>query len=265
MNNIRAFVYFHGLISLPLFMMNRFLSKDTSLRLLSTIQESSLPTVYGKEKHRLVLLDKEGNEQVLFRLPLVLPPPGATLPEENDQVNYVILLIQSGNCALGYFENGRNLDHKVFRSYMVRKKQGKSQIKYLKTKGKSRAGSRVRLGETVEFFENINERLQTYFEEHEVHRIAISCSKTLIPYLFNSKVSTPFDKNDPRLFKIPKHIHTPIYEVMLDANRFLQRGELIYEEAHQQLIEELLGEERNLYGEEDRYEEEDGYEEDDDY
>ena len=49
---------------------------------------------------------------------------------------------------------------------MVRKKRGVSQIKHLKTKGKSRAGSRVRLAETEEFFENINGRLQDYFEEH---------------------------------------------------------------------------------------------------
>ncbi|MFD3001883.1 hypothetical protein ACFS7Z_16030 [Pontibacter toksunensis] len=189
------------------------------------------------------MLDDAGNDQVYFRLPIVVPPPGTTLATGEERLNYVIVLIQAGNCALGYFENGINLDHKVFRSYMVRKKQGKSQIKYLKTKGKSRAGSRVRLSETVEFFENINERLQEYFSENEIHRIAISCSKTLIPYLFNSRISTPFDKRDPRLYKIPKHVHTPIYEVMLEANRFLLRGELIYEEAQQPLINTLLGDE----------------------
>jgi hypothetical protein len=220
--------------------MNRFLPKDKAADLLQIIQAKSIPTTYDPEKHRLALLDEAGNDLLYFRLPITLPPP--TLAAPGKQVNYVILLIQSGNCALGYFENGRNLDHKVYRSYMVRKKQGKSQIKYLKTKGKSRAGSRVRLGETLEFFENINGRLQAYFEDHDVHRIAISCSKTLIPYLFSSKVATPFDKNDPRLFKIPKHIHTPIYEVMLDANRFLLRGELIYEEARQPTVDELLAE-----------------------
>lgn len=225
--------------------MNRFLSIEKSQQVLQTLSNAAVTPVYEYEKHRVALLDEAGNEQVYFRLPIVLPPPGTNSPGEA-QVNYVILLIQSGNCAMGYFENGLNLDHKVFRSYMVRKKQGKSQIKYLKTKGKSRAGSRVRLAETVEFFENINERLQEYFEEHEVHRIAISCSKTLIPYLFNSKVTTPFDKNDPRLFKIPKHIHTPIYEVMLDANRFLMKGELIYEEEQQPLIDTLLGEENGF-------------------
>ncbi|WP_299824816.1 hypothetical protein [uncultured Pontibacter sp.] len=220
--------------------MNRFLSKSSSMELIRAVQALPIQTVYDQEKHRLALLDAAGNEQVFFRLPLTLSYSAEGQLQDDAVVNYVILLIQSGNCALGYFEDGVNLDHKVFRSYMVRKKQGKSQIKYLKTKGKSRAGSRVRLGETVEFFENINERLQSYFEEHEVHRIAISCSKTLIPYLYSSKVATPFAKSDPRLYKIPKHIHTPIYEVMLDANKFLQRGELIYDEAQQQFVSELL-------------------------
>jgi hypothetical protein len=201
-----------------------------------------VPFVYDQEKHRLLLLDAAGQEQVIFRLPIVFPAVGR---KEDAPVHYVLLLIQAGNCAVGYFEDGFNLDHKVFRSYMVRKKQGKSQIKYLKTKGKSRAGSRVRLGETREFFENINERLQRYFEDNTVHRVAISCSKTLLPYLYDSKIPTPFDKRDERLFKIPMHVHTPIYEVMMDVHKFLLKGELIYEPVQQALVNELLGE-KNL-------------------
>lgn len=220
--------------------MNRFLSRDASLQLIDSIQKSAYPRVYDPEKHRLIILDENRNEVVYFRLPIVLPPPEQLTTGEAKLVNYVILLIQSGSCAMGYFENGINLDHKVFRAYMVRMKQGKSQVKYLKTKGKSRAGSRVRLAETVEFFENINERLQQYFSQHQVHRIAISCSKILIPYLFQSKVPTPFDKRDARLFKIPKHIPTPIYEVMLETNKFLLKGELIYEEPYQALVNGLL-------------------------
>lgn len=221
--------------------MNRFLPSDTSQQLLHKVKQSSLPSVYDSKKHRLIISDDAGNEIIYFRLPIVVAPP-ENQNKESRGVNYVILLIQSGNCAIGYFEDGINLDHKVFRSYMVRKKQGKSQIKYLKTKGKSRAGSRVRLGETIEFFENINERLQDYFENYEIDRIAISCSKTLIPYLFSSNVSTPFDKSDPRILKIPKHVHTPIYDVLLETNKFLMKGELIYEEPHQHLIDELLQE-----------------------
>jgi hypothetical protein len=226
--------------------MNRFLSRNTSLQLLQRIQQSSCVWAYDFEKHRLIIQDETGQESLYFRLPIVLPPPGKSPSLEQKQVNYILLLIQSGSCAMGYFENGVNLDHKVFRAYMVRMKQGKSQVKYLKTKGKSRAGSRVRLAETVEFFENINERLQQYFAKHEIHRIALACSKILIPYLFNSKVPPPFDKRDVRLFKIPKHIHTPIYEVMMDTHKFLLKGELIYEDTHQTLVDGLLGAEKNI-------------------
>ena len=222
--------------------MNRFFSRDTSVQLLQNIRSSSFPFVYESEKHRIIVQDDGRNELLYFRLPIVLPPPAELFSGEREKVHYIILLIQSGNCAMGYFEDGKNLDHKVFRSYMVRKKQGKSQIKHLKTKGKSRAGSRVRLGETLEFFENINGRLQEYFEEHEIHRIAMSCPKILIPYLFNSKVSTPFDKQDERILKIPRHIHTPIYEVMMDTHKFLLKGELIYEEAQLPVVEKLLKE-----------------------
>ncbi|GAB2533909.1 hypothetical protein [Rufibacter soli] len=222
--------------------MNRYLSRDTAAHLLQKILAGAVPFVYDQEKHRLLLLDATGQEHLIFRLPIVFPAVGR---KEAAPVHYVLLLIQAGNCAVGYFEDGVNLDHKVFRSYMVRKKQGKSQIKYLKTKGKSRAGSRVRLGEALEFFENINERLQRYFEDHSVHRVAISCSKTLLPYLYDAKVPTPFDKRDERLFKIPMHVHTPIYDVMMDVHKFLLKGELIYEPAHQDLVNELLGE-KNL-------------------
>lgn len=221
--------------------MNRFYSTDSARQVLHKIQNSGLPTSYDYEKHRIIVLDKTGTELIYFRLPLTLPALNKAAVEEQSGVKYIMLLIQAGNCAMGYFEGGINMDHKVFRSYMVRKKQGKSQIKYLKTKGKSRAGSRVRLGETVEFFENINGRLQEYFENGRIDRIAISCSKTLIPFLFNAKVSTPFDKRDERIYKIPKHIHTPIYDVMIDAHKFLLKGELIYEESQQELVNTLLG------------------------
>ncbi|GAA4302988.1 hypothetical protein [Nibribacter koreensis] len=234
--------------------MNRFFNRDASAQILQNIHQSAVRSVYDHAKHRMVLVDAQEKELAFFRLPITLPPPNQPLHEEAEGVHYVILLVQSGSCAMGYFEDGFNLNHKVFRAYMVRKKQGKSQIKHLKTKGKSRAGSRVRLGETVEFFENINERLQEYFQDHQVHRICMSVSKILVPYLFDSNVKTPFDKRDERIFKIPKHVHTPIYEVMLNINRFLQKGELIYEPAQEELVKELL---RGVDGQEEDEEEED--------
>lgn len=220
--------------------MNQFIPEQKAITLLQALKDSGRPFHYDYPKHRIILENEEGQEIVSFRLPITVAAPDQ--PSYQHPLHYIILLIQSGSCALGYFEGEDNLDHKVFRSYMVRKKQGKSQIKYLKTKGKSRAGSRVRLGETIEFFENINERLQSYFEEYDVHRIAFSCSTTLIPYLFGSKIPTPFDKRDERIFKIPRHIHTPIYEVLMDTQKFLRKGELIYQPPQQSLVHSLLGE-----------------------
>lgn len=218
--------------------MNRFLSRATAAHVLQKITQENWAYTYDPQKHRLEISIGADQEPVSFRLPLALPFPA--LPVTGQPMRYVILLVQSGSAALGYFEDGKNLDHKVIRAYMVRKKQGSSQIKYLKTKGKSRAGSRVRLGETAEFFEQINTRLQTYFQQHQIDRIAISCSHILQPYLYKAQVATPFEKRDPRLYKIPMHVHTPIYEVMLDVNKFLLRGELIYDPAQQDFIDKLL-------------------------
>jgi hypothetical protein len=218
--------------------MNRLIPTAASEEVLKRITDGKLPFAYDFAKHKIIVTDNLGNGILDFRLPFTTSQKVDTF--EKEHINYVILLVQSGNCALGYYEGGINIDHKVFRSYMIRKKQGKSQVKYLKTRGKSKAGSRVRLGETIEFFENINGRLNEYFEEYTVDRIAISCSKILIPYLFNSKIKTPFDRKDPRIYKIPRHIHTPIYEVMADTNRYLLKGELIYEDPHQSLVDDLL-------------------------
>lgn len=214
--------------------MNISLPNGKAVKLAEAIKSAGLSHVYDYEKHRVIINDDKGKE-VIFRLPVNIHSLSNT-----DKINYVILLIQSGSSSLGYYEDEKNLNHKVFTAYMVRQKQGKSQIKYLKTKGKSRAGSRVRLGETAEFFESINERLQNYFSNYKIDRIAIGCSKILIPYLYNAKVKCPFDKKDSRLFKIPKHVELPNNEVMNGIHKFLLRGELIFEEDQEEFIEQLL-------------------------
>lgn len=225
--------------------MNRFLSMEQSVRLLEQVKVSEMAYAYDFQKHRISISEgpaaAEEKEELVFRMPLTLPPPLPLGEQKEKPVHFVVLLVQSGSAALGYFKGREILDHKVIRAYMVRKKQGKSQIKYLKTKGKSRAGSRVRLAGTVEFFEDINQRLQRYFADDAIDRIAISCSKTLIPYLFSAKVAPPFSKKDERLYKIPRHVHTPTFEVLLDVHKFLSSGELIFEEEQASFVDYLLG------------------------
>ncbi|MGK7391384.1 MAG: hypothetical protein ACNS60_13595 [Candidatus Cyclobacteriaceae bacterium M2_1C_046] len=220
--------------------MTKSLSEEEVVNIICRVKESGSKYLYDYKKHKIVVMDNTGEEAVQLRLPITLPSPDIREDEDYEPVNYIILLIQSGSSALAYCEGGDMVDHKVFKSYMVRKKQGKSQIKYLKTKGKSKAGSRVRLGNALSFFEDINERLHEYFEENTINRIALSCSKTLIPFLFSSKVEPPFDKKDERIFKIPKHIHEPNYEVLLETYTFLQKGELIFSEDYKGFADKFL-------------------------
>tara|TARA_R110001599_G_scaffold130560_2_gene305822 strand:- start:4964 stop:5647 length:684 start_codon:yes stop_codon:yes gene_type:complete len=199
--------------------------------ILEQVDHLGFQTHYDYEKHRIELSLEGQDREAYFRLPLTLNCNESLDLCFDKEVKYLMLLVQSGSASIGVFKGEECLAHKVFGAYMVRKKQGKSQIKHLKTKGKSRAGSRVRLASTLEFFENINLRLQDHFKECEFDRIALSCSKILIPYLFGSKENTPFDKKDDRLYRIPKHLHQPNFEVMLGMQKYLNKAELVYDEA----------------------------------
>lgn len=192
---------------------------------------------YDYTKHAVRVMDEHGDAVGTIRLPLHL-----TLDEQlgirNDKSIVLYLSIESGSAAINIMEGKENLYHTTFSAYMTRKKQGVSQIKYLNKKGKSRAGSRVRLAKSLEFFENINAALTNLFAAHEVERIAINCNTTLVPYLHNAKVPCPFDKNDPRLYKIPMHIPQSNYTGLDKAIKKLMAPTLFYDKKHQQLFEE---------------------------
>ncbi len=206
----------------------KFLNQSETLAFFKLLSEADWKMEYDFEKHQLTISKERGEAQL--RLPITLNFDNEGFVPYPSNGKYIMVLVQTGSASIGVFSGGDCLEHKVLTAYMVRKKQGKSQIKHLKTKGKSRAGSRVRLAKTLEFFENINERLAKHFEEHEFERIAFSCSKILMPYLFKSKVVTPFDRKDARIYKIPKHLHQPNYDVMLGMQRFLNKGEIVFDE-----------------------------------
>lgn len=208
-------------------MNGQFFHNDQLQMVVDNLLERGCVLEYDFEKHRFDISGNQLNSTAYLRLPITVAPPADFQMSFEKEVKYLMLLVQSGSASVGVFQGEDCLEHKVFSAYMVRKKQGKSQIKYLKTKGKSRAGSRVRLASTLQFFENINERLIRHFEEHEFDRIAFSCSKILLPYLFGAKSPTPFIKKDERIYRIPKHLHQPNYEVMIGMQRYLHMVELV--------------------------------------
>jgi hypothetical protein len=182
-------------------------------KILTESGELELVEAYIPKKHQWQI---SSSTDWLVRINL----PWDSVPDENgrlkkkDDHHLALVMIRAGIATTGYFHNGVILDHKVFRAYMVRQKQGKSQIKYLKTKGKSRAGSRVRLGETEEFFREINHRLLSYDKEYPIDTWGISCAKTLFPYFFSSQPPPPFSKNQANLFSIPFHVQHPGLETL---------------------------------------------------
>jgi hypothetical protein len=178
------------------------LSDEQALHLLKIAQLKGWQIHYLPDKHQLLLENETGWLAKLY-LPWTqvwLPESGFSLAED---VHYCITLVRAGQAAVGYFHQGILLDHKVFRAYLVRQKQGMSQFKYLKTKGKSRSGSRIRLEETELFFKDINQRLQVYTNQYPLTYWGLGCSKTLWPVLFDAAVPPPFTSKSPELIELP--------------------------------------------------------------
>lgn len=189
------------------------ISEANYLQILKEADRLAFTEGYVPEKHQWQV--SSGAEwQVRINLPWDSAPGENGRLQKKDDHHLVLVMIRAGIASTGYFHNGKLIDHKVFRAYMVRQKQGKSQVKYLKTKGKSRAGSRVRLGETIEFFKEINTRLASYSSEFPIDMWGISCAKTLLPYFLSSEPKPPFAKNQGNLFSIPFHVQHPGLETL---------------------------------------------------
>ncbi|MEL6651632.1 MAG: hypothetical protein AAFQ87_12600 [Bacteroidota bacterium] len=185
------------------------------------------------KRHRILSLGPMREVYWEFRLPLPFPAfrEAESLEDYLDRVPewippYMILLVQAGAAAIGYVEDGEVLHHKAIKKYMKRHKRGKSQISYLNTRGKSKAGSRIRLANTVRFFEEINERTTPWVEELEPERILYSCSAQLWGMLFKAKVPPPFEKKDERLIKVPLDVNIPDFEELLRVNEIVTQGVL---------------------------------------
>ncbi len=153
-----------------------------------------------------------------------------------EDVHYCITLVRAGQAAIGYFHQGNLLDHKVFRAYLVRQKQGMSQFKYLKTKGKSRAGSRIRLEETLVFFKEINERLQVYAKQYPLNFWGLGCAKTMWPLLVDGEVKPPFTSKSPELIELPYPFAKGSYEELQELELRLQQFHLLLSPLAEPLI-----------------------------
>lgn len=196
------------------------------------------------ETHRLALdegrshydvMDRTTNERLgaftppFLQMPLLQDDPHAFQERARDALGrHVVLLVQAGASALGYWDDDECLAHKVIKRYVVRGK-GRAQSTHLKTKGKSRYGSRLRLQNWTRQLVETNEKLVDWFEQWgEPEQILVSCPVRTWPELYEVDPQPPFAKDDPRRRKIPLHVHVPDFEELQRVRSRLGRGRLTW-------------------------------------
>ncbi len=217
-------------------MLYHFTDYEDTLAMLRQVQVQSSLVLRYTEATQLWEAYQAENRVFTVRLPLLFPicKAGENLSDYLLGIpelapDYLIVLIQAGNAALGHYETDTLLNHKVIRKYMVRAKQGKAQINHLKTKGKSRAGSRIRLAQTDEFFDEIVEKLLDW-EVESVNLIFYSAAIHWWNALFDAAELPPFEKDDERLRKIPLDVNTPNFEELHRTQQFIRQAHWQYEE-----------------------------------
>ena len=185
-------------------------------------------------RHFVSTEEVDGEPRIEFHPPTCLPiPPDARTPEEylegldEELGEHLVILMQAGAAALGWWSEEALIRHKVLKTYVVRGK-GRAQTVYAKTKGKSRYGSRLRLQLAQKHLVDINERLEQWWdEEGPADRIFHSCPQRTWPELFATKPVPPFEQRDARLVKIPIHVHVPNLEELERVRRRLLRGRVV--------------------------------------
>lgn len=189
-----------------------------SVTLLRDLAEQFPEVEWDREKGRIRSADWSESEgkgwEFRFPWPFPAPQPEDSLQDFAEELDewppaFYLILMQAGHAALGYFDGGELMFHKVIKKYMVRRKHGKAQIGHLSARGKSKAGSRIRLANTIQFFEDINGKLEEWAMEDEVERILVYCPVRMWSLWFGSRVAVPFERNDPRLMKVPLDIQRP--------------------------------------------------------
>jgi len=145
----------------------------------------------------------------------------ATLAQPPDL--QLLILLQAGATSIGLWRQDALICHKVIKKYVTRGK-GKAQTTYLKTKGKSRYGARLRLQNARDHLNQTNEKLHSWWSEHGAFtRVYYSCPKRLWPELFAAQVTPPFS-NDAQLIRIKRDVRVPGHQELLKIRGYLCNG-----------------------------------------
>ncbi len=166
-------------------------------------------------------------------LPFLLRPPHAHEPIETYRSrlslqfrSYCIVLLQAGAMAMGWWDEGLLVRHKAQKRYVVRG-NGRAQTTHLRTRGKSRYGSRLRLQNWLLLLADVNGRLVEWQEElGEPEQVFLAAGPRATAALWAQDPPPPFRREDARLRRIPAHVHVPDHEELLRVQRWLTTGQL---------------------------------------
>jgi hypothetical protein len=121
-----------------------------------------------------------------------------------------VLLLQAGACAMGFWRDAVLAHHKVIKKYVVRG-QGRAQPAYLKTRGKSRYGSRLRLRNAENLLSEASAKMAEWWEEEgPAERVFASCPVRLWPELFAGDPPPPFPQRGFHT-RIPLAVRVPSF------------------------------------------------------
>jgi len=163
------------------------------------------------------------------QLPWVLSPLEARLDLAEQIAEFeaplgrqLVLLVQAGASSLGVWEGAELVAHKVIKKYVVRGK-GKAQPLHLKTRGKSRYGSRLRLRNAARQLEQTVEKIA----EWRAHLGPFRRVFRSVPVRTWGGLSTalePHVGDAEAVVRIPEDVRVPDHEELLRIRRFLECG-----------------------------------------
>jgi len=188
--------------------------------------------------HAFEVLSEAGEPLALFRPP-ILQRSACSCSDIADALGILkrgpgtvlILLYQAGACAAGVSTNGTLEEHKVLKKYVVRG-TGRAQPTHLKTRGKSRYGSRLRLRNAVLLREQVLDKLASWAAARGAFRtVAYSCPPTLRTGLLptRSRRGDPppgYLHPDAVLIRIPMDVRIPSFDELRRVHRALLHGTL---------------------------------------
>lgn len=181
---------------------------------------------------RLGLAFAASDDMARLRVPLLAPRvnPGEAIDDYRVRVpgpreRCIVLLLQAGAAAIGYWEGDELLAHKADRKYVVRG-HGKAQSLHKKTVGKSRYGSRLRLQNWRHLLAATAQRLSNWGESFgEPERVFCAVPVRVWSEFLAGEVP-PFLADQRLRQRVPMHVHRPDFAELLRVHAWLGQGRL---------------------------------------